>query len=210
MKRLWLFLLSLFLGTHVYAVDTNSQKIVIIRHGEADNNIQKIYNSDPTNPKYTPANLTEKGKRDVQQTARNLLSQGFNNNNITAVFVSPLPRTQQTAEILVKEGVISPDKIITDKRIIELQAGDLEGKPVISHWESAFASQHHAESAEDVKSRVNDFYQSLLQHNPSGNIIVITHALPAQDLIELIAHENVSLQPGQAKTLPLHSLQYAH
>lgn len=40
-------------------------------------------------------NLTEAGILDTQKTAKDLIAQGFSNDNISAAFVSPLPRTKQ-------------------------------------------------------------------------------------------------------------------
>lgn len=103
----------------------------------------------------------------------------------------------------MQQGLVSKDKIILDKRLIELNAGDLEGKPTRAKWEASFAKDYHAESEGQVKERVEEFYDSILRQYPQGNIIVVTHALAAQDLIEIITHQIVKLNPGEAKVVPL-------
>lgn len=202
MKLVHTFLLAISLNAFsLYSVE---QQLIIIRHGEAGNNIEKVYNSNPKHPNYKAFNLTEAGIKTTQQTAKDLLDQGFNNANIAAVFVSPLPRTIQTADILVQQGLVSKDKLILDKRIIELNAGDLEGKPTFAEWQPSFANEYHAESEEQVKNRVKEFYNSILQKYPQGNIVVVTHGLASHDLIELVTHKDVKLKPGEAKVIPLH------
>ena len=108
-----------FLTFSFYSME---QQLIVIRHGEAGNNIEKVYNSNPENPNYKIFNLTEAGILATQKTAKDLIAQGFSNDNIAAVFVSPLPRTKQTADILVQQGLVSKNKIILDKRLIELNA----------------------------------------------------------------------------------------
>ena len=79
--------------------------------------------------------LTEEGQKQSRDLAKELLAQGFNNNNILYVFVSPLPRTRQTADALVKSGVVSKDKVIADNRLIEMQCGNLEREATIARLE---------------------------------------------------------------------------
>jgi broad specificity phosphatase PhoE len=207
MKFIKIFALTLLLSASSIPLYSMEQQLIVIRHGEAGNNIEKVYNSNPENPNYKPFNLTQSGRLTTQKTAKDLLAQGFNNDNIAAVFVSPLPRTQQTADILVQQGLVSKDKIILDKRLIELNAGDLEGKSMFPTWQSSFAKEYHAESEEQVKNRVKEFYDSILHQYPQGNIIVVTHLLPSQDLIEFVTHQVVKLNPGEAKVIPLREAQ---
>lgn len=203
MKFINAFLFTIFLSAFSLSLHSMEQQLIVIRHGEAGNNIEKVYNSNPENPNYKIFNLTEAGILTTQKTAKDLIAQGFSNDNIAAVFVSPLPRTKQTADILVQQGLVSKDKLILDKRLIESNAGDLEGKPTFPNWKPSFAKEYHAESGEQVKNRIKEFYDSILDQYPQGNIIVVTHALASQDLIELITHQIVKLNPGEAKVVPL-------
>ncbi len=203
MKFINVFLFAIFFSAFSLSLHSMEQQLIVIRHGEAGNNIEKVYNSNPENPNYKIFNLTEAGILTTQKTAKDLLAKGFSNTNIAAVFVSPLPRTKQTADILVQQGLVSKDKLILDKRLIELNAGDLEGKPTFPNWKPSFAKDYHAESEEQVKNRIKEFYDSILDQYPQGNIIVVTHALAAQDLIELVTHQIVKLNPGEAKVVPL-------
>jgi broad specificity phosphatase PhoE len=203
MKFIYTLLFTVLLNAFSLSLYAQEQQLILIRHGEAGNNIAKVYNSNPENANYKVFDLTENGIKTTQKTAKELIAQGFSNNNIAAVFVSPLPRTIQTADVLVQQGLVSKDKIILDKRLIELNAGDLEGKPTFPEWKASFSKDYHAESEEQVKTRLKEFYDSILKRYPQGNIIVVTHALASQDLIELITHKVVKLSPGEAKAIPL-------
>lgn len=187
------FLSIIFLSSFSLPMYSMEQQLIVIRHGEAARNVEN--NSPTQEPRYTPFNLTEAGVQTVQKTARDLLAQGFSNKNIAAVFVSPLPRTRQTADILVQQGLVSKDKIILDKRLIQFNPGDLE--------DPAFGKDYHAESEEQIKKGIKEFYGSVLQQYTQGNIVVVTHALIARDLIEPIIHKTVKLNPGEAKVVPL-------
>ncbi len=203
MKFLKTFSFIILLCALSFSLYSMEQQLIIIRHGEAGNNIDKVYNSNPENPNYKPYHLTKNGVQTITTLAKKLRAQGFSNDNIAAVYVSPLPRTQETAAILVKQGLVSKDKIILDKRLIELNAGDLEAKPTFAVWKPSFAEEYHAESEDQVKDRVKEFYNSILDQYPEGNIIVVTHGLASQDLIELVTHQIVKLNPGEAKVIPL-------
>src|ERR1700691_1082784 len=129
MKFIKAFLFAIFFSVFSLSLYSIEQQLIVIRHGEAGNNIEKVYNSNPENPNYKIFNLTQAGILATQKTAKDLIAQGFSNDNIAAVFVSPLPRTKQTADVLVQQGLVSKDKLILDKRLIELNAGELEGNP---------------------------------------------------------------------------------
>jgi broad specificity phosphatase PhoE len=207
MKKKLFLLFSLLLGAFTCNLAADEQKLIVIRHGEAASNTANIYNSNPDDPAYKAVDLTEKGKQQALKTAKDLQSQGFNDDNIIAVFVSPLPRTRQTAEPLVQLGLITPDKIIVDKRITETQAGDLEGKTQLPAWTSAVAQEHHGETEDQVRSRVQDFYNFILKEYPEGNIIVVTHGLAGQNLIDIASNQKVKLGLGEGKVVPLRGNQ---
>lgn len=195
--------LFIILTVFSHALYSTEQQLIVIRHGEAGNNVERVYNSNPKHPNYKSFHLTGAGKLAIQKLAKDLLAQGFSNDHIAAVFVSPMPRTQQTADILVQQGLVSKDKIVIDKRVSEFNVGDLEGKPTFPGWKPSMAKDCHGESEQEVRNRIKEFYDSVLRQYPQGNIIVVTHVLPSKYLIELVAHQDVILNPGEAKIVPL-------
>lgn len=195
-----IFLLLTFCAS---AAETPTRYFILVRHGQASNNLENVYNSDPNNPHYKPANLTEQGKAEVKQTAQSLIAQGFSKDNIVAVFTSPLPRSVQTAQIMSKEGLFPADMIAEDPRLTEMRAGDMEGKAVVPLWPMSFAIMHHGETQEQVNRRVLEFYEFVQKEYPSGNVVIITHGGPALSLIELLTRQEVKLGTGQALLLPI-------
>jgi broad specificity phosphatase PhoE len=184
--------------------------LVIIRHGEGEHNINGVYNSNPNHPDYVPANLTQKGKEQAKKVAEMLLMYGFDNRNIAAVYVSPLPRTKQTAEIVAGIGVFGKDKIHYEPRLVESQAGNLEGSPhddnlikdswAVSTDESLVTG---AESNDQVKLRVLALYDEVAQKHKEGHVLFITHGMPAMELIGSLTRDQVRLTTGQAYMVPL-------
>lgn len=178
-------------------------ELIVMRHGEAENNVKNIYNSNPASPNYTRVDLTENGKKQVEATAKELKAQGLSNASIEAVYVSPLPRTVETANILIQEGLFSKDKLHIDPRLIEVQMGDLEGKTMLKTWDTSDAKKYHTETDEEIQKRMQQFYDSILTKHPQGTIIVITHGIPAQKLMSLVEPNPPKLSTGEAKILPL-------
>lgn len=203
MKGLWTYFFMIIFNFSSLLLHANEQKLIIIRHGEAANNVMKVYNSNPSSSSYKSADLTEEGKKTIKQLANDLLARGFNNDNIVALISSPLPRTLQTSEILIQSGLVSKDKLLIDNRIIEMQAGELEGKPIFPYWKKAYVKEYDTESEEHIKDRVQDFYNYLLKTYPKGHIIIVTHFIPAQHLLEIITGEKGFLNPGEVKVVSL-------
>jgi broad specificity phosphatase PhoE len=178
-------------------------KVILMRHGEAMHNIEDVYNSNPASLNYTPAHLTESGRAQALASAKKLLEEGFTDDTISTVYVSPLPRTEQTAHILAATGLFSKDKIKTEPRIIEVQMGDLEGKPIIHAWQNSLADQYHVETDEQIDRRVQEFYNHLVSTHQCGHVIVVTHGLVARKLAHLLGESKYKLTTGEAKVFPL-------
>lgn len=185
------------------------QHLIIIRHGEGDHNVWETFNSNPQHPHYKPSHLTENGVTQVKKTAELLLNYGFDNRNIAAVYVSPLPRTMETAQLIAQVGVFSPDKIHIDKRLIEHQAGDHEGlSSKLDTNQSWFVSEEEAkafngESSAQVRHRMIGLYNEVVKKSGSGHIVFITHGLPAMELIESLTNNKVKLHTAQVYLVPL-------
>lgn len=114
--------------------ECSSQKVhlVLVRHGVSEHNrayqiLKKDgtisynykYNSNPSHPNYKPSNLLEEGKEKLAETAKKLYDSGIHAINTTA-YVSPMPRTQQSAEILIQHSQESKE------------ANDYESKEVLA------------------------------------------------------------------------------
>lgn len=147
-------------------------KVFLLRHGET------AYNAD--NNRYcgrTDIGLTEKGIKQAEEVKRQLEGIEF-----AAVYSSPLQRAYTTAKIA------SGKDPIKDKRLIEADFGTWEAKTkeeFIAENESFWLDWMHnpaihraggtGETGAEIVARVDDFFQSLLQHYSEENIMVVAH-----------------------------------
>jgi len=183
-------------------------KFIVMRHGEATHNVKNVYNSNPDHPNYQPMNLTKRGKYQAKFAAKKMSNLGLNDENIARVYVSPLPRTRQTADVLANEGLFSKNKIVVDRRLIEIQMGELEGKPRknIPHdrsWKASDSLKYPGETYEQVAERVADFYKEIIQSQPERHVIIVTHGAPSMALIEWVTNEPKKLKTAEFAILPL-------
>jgi broad specificity phosphatase PhoE len=211
MKTLCALVFAFIVGTQLHAADSSTdQKLIIIRHGEATSNTGNFYNTDPNSPKYNPTHLTDKGKKSIQDDAQKLMSQGINDNNISVVIVSPLPRAIETANTLVDAGLFNKNKVVTDKRIIEVQAGQLEGTAMRPEWKDSFSKEYGAESEQQVKQRIRDFYEEIVKKYPNGNIVIISHQIPENALIDIASGQPRKLGLGEVVVIPVRTTSKAN
>lgn len=204
--RRYLYLVVCLLVAHCAHAAPTTQQLIVIRHGQAMNNVKDAYSTNPLHANYKPAYLTQAGRDQISTDAKQLLKAGYNRDTIEAVYVSPLTRTFESADLLVKAGLISRDHLNLDPRLIAVQMGDLEGRPIIKNWKASDATTYHTETDEQVDARIRAFYGDLLAQGSCGHIIVVTHGTLAQKLIALATageEKNVNLSPGECKVIPL-------
>ena len=143
-------------------------KIYCVRHGETPSNITGIVagRSDES--------LTEKGIAQAQELNKKIGSQHFD-----AVYVSPMRRTLQTAEIIIPEA-----KFVIDHRIAERDLGQLKDHTIDELWQmpdwNSLVKMKTDENAETFASgllRVRDFLSDLKKKFPDdAEILLITHS----------------------------------
>lgn len=147
--------------------------VYLLRHGETQ------YNAEGN--KYcgrTDIDLTEKGVQQAELVRAQLEGMSFD-----AVYSSPLLRAKRTAQLA--SGI---QEVTIDERLIEVDFGIWEGytkeqfipaNPDL--WESWKADPYHnragenGESGEYILSRLNSFYNDLVQKHPNGNVLVVGH-----------------------------------
>lgn len=183
-------------------------QLIFMRHGKSDHNGSDNdywYSSNPLHPNYRVSNLTSEGRFTVCKSGQELYRLGLHPEE-SLVFVSPMPRTQQTAEILAEQGVIGRSWI-NDWQITEMQAGDLESKygalddegiPLTKEAKKERKLAGGYESNESLASRTNAFAQSVLamiQKQPVKNILVISH----DETLEALIHAFGIQDPQEGK-----------
>lgn len=189
MKRILFSLFFISLCTELRA------DLILIRHGEGTHNVSHRHDKNAT--------LTEKGKEQVRAAGKELRAQGFNKNTIAKVYVSPLIRTRQTAAQLIEIGLIDENQIIFEERIAEPHFGTLEGQPFISAdgWDVTFAEETQAETLESVQMRLSHFYDEISSLPFHGDILVISHGIPLQELLGIIVGEKEKLETAGYKVI---------
>jgi isoleucyl-tRNA synthetase len=149
---------------------------IVMRHGQAENNISGMISSEPNNPHH----LTEKGKEQARAAGEKLKDK-----KIDMIFVSPFVRTKETADIVAKIIGLPKNKIISDERIREVKAGTFNGKP-IEDFHNYFSSMLErftktlpgGENYSDMRKRVGEFLYDVENKYEGKNILIITHDSP--------------------------------
>ena len=155
----------------------SGNRYLVMRHGEAENNIAAVISCKDFNQHH----LTEKGKDQTGKSAELL-----KDNKIDMIFASPFARTRETAEVTAGILGLSPDQIIVDERLHEVDCGVFDGKS-LEEYHSFFAegddrftkAPEGGESYSDVKKRIGDFIYDIENKYVGKNILIVTHDSPA-------------------------------
>lgn len=159
-------------------------KLTIARHGETNYNVLVLHNADPS----VNVHLTEKGIQEAKTLGTTLQHENFD-----AVFVSELPRTQETARYVLESIKTTPPQIIIDRRLNDINTG-FEGKSVADYHKLRDASDDiytfrykNFESSEDVFRRTADFL-NFLRQQPYQNVLIVTSKHNFRHLRSLLDH----------------------
>ncbi len=150
--------------------------VYLIRHGETPWNVVGRYQGQLDPP------LTEKGRRQAQDTAAQLAPVGFE-----AIYSSDLARARQTAQALA-EAVNLPVQL--ESRFREIQQGEWEGVligDIRKRWPEEIAGWekdpwHHSppggERLPDVQARVFAAFDEISARHPGQTVAIFAHQLP--------------------------------
>ncbi len=178
-------------GVHIICYDS-CMRLFLVRHSETNYNVQKLCNSDPS----VDVHLSEKG---IEQS--NNLSKLLSKVDFEIIYVSELPRTRQTAEIINEKHNLP---IQIDTRLNDNKTG-FESKPV-SEWLTALedsgdkwnASFNDGESLRQASERATSFLEDL-RHKTYSAVLVVTHGFLTQ---AIFAHlENKTIEEASDFTL---------
>jgi isoleucyl-tRNA synthetase len=190
---------------------------MLLRHGEAEHNVKRITSDDNS----VSSSLTEKGKADAFELVKSLKSK-----KIDYIYVSPLDRTEETAEIIKKELGLNDTQVITDDRIKELQTGvngqdvDKYRKIYKSHIEKFDRAIGDGENLVDLKTRVGDFVHDIDSKHEGKNILIVSHEYPLwmlfsvadclsrKDSVTLKTGDNDFIQTGEVKDVEFFALPH--
>ncbi len=152
--------------------------IWLVRHGQTELNKARRYQGAGDSP------LTPFGVRQAEALAQRLRRTPFK-----LAITSPATRTRLTAEAILGDR---ETPMIDDPRWAETHHGRWEGLtyrevrarfPQEAATRFADALNGHAaggESLAEVAKRVEEGWAALLQQNPGGRVLLVTHATPIQ------------------------------
>ena len=148
--------------------------LIFMRHGESTNNKEEFLSDKEI---YWSV-LTEKGKEEVKESIAVLPEQ------LTKIYVSPLPRTIQTAHLVYEK--YKKTEIIIENRIREINYGKYSGKKNNEDLDNTRKKQiagdyftrfgTFGENKFDIEFRLSTFLENLSKENSKdATILIISH-----------------------------------
>lgn len=117
------------------------------------------------------------------------VAERFAKEKVDVIYVSPLMRTVQTANIINKFHNV---KVVKDERLTEVDQGIFTGRifKTLTDEEKKLKSSRSAkagmESMQNVGKRVKEFSSWLLKDCPYNNVLIITHNVCASMLATIL------------------------
>lgn len=140
-------------------------KLYLVRHGQVDKNLYKIYSNEDED-------LNETGIKEALE-----LREKIKNIDYDIIYSSPLLRAKHTAELIN----VNNKEIIIDKRLEERNPGSLSGQPLEvtnreEYWN--YYSTIKYGTSEDIKSFFNKIYNFLddLKTKDYNSVLVVGHS----------------------------------
>jgi isoleucyl-tRNA synthetase len=200
----------------------STNKYLLLRHGQADSNVNEYFSSFPEKKKN---NLTSKGKKQIEKHIKAL-------SDVDIIISSDVDRVKQSAEIIA--NAINKE-VIFDERLREVNFGDFNGAPigeVNEYFDPDRRSNKvellykkydvpypEGESGRDVKIRLNGFIKDIDSKYKEKKILIVSHGgplfalnsintgtLPAEDAklkYEVLNLKHGSLRDFEYKQMPL-------
>ena len=156
--------------------------IILLRHGQAENNTKKILAG-----RSPGVNLTEEGIQQAEQAGKILKAL-----NISKIYSSPIDRAIQTSEIITKQCDL---EVILDDRLIELDMGKFtmmpydeifakHGNVFLKFYEgSEEVSENGVETFAQVQKRMFEMVNFVLDNHKDENVVLVTHMDPIKAMI---------------------------
>lgn len=157
-----------------------STLVLLVRHGLTSATGTVLYGRSKG------VHLSDIGKTQADEMARRVQALG----DITAVYMSPLERTRETARPLeTRLGL----KAAEDKRLLEADFGTWTGRPLaelaaLDEWKAVQRTPSTfrfpgGESFIEMQSRMIAMVSDVAQRHPGGRVVLVSHADPIKALI---------------------------
>lgn len=170
--------------------------IIFLRHGEAIDNVKKLISDKEI---YWSV-LTESGKNTVVDSIS-----GFSN-YISKIYVSPFPRTLETANYVWKK--YSDVEVVIDSRIREIYHGKYSHKENNSDLDNVRLKQisgdyfvrlgDYGENNFDIESRLCNFLKDVYKNNMKYNtVMIVTHGSITSYMKRILKIKTAHIQTGK-------------
>lgn len=140
-------------------------KIYLVRHGEVNHNLYKMYNNEDED-------LNETGIKQATELREKIKEIPYD-----IIISSPLTRTKHTASIIN----VKNKQIVIDDRLKERDPGSLNGKPIDiinreDYWDYYSTNQYG--TSENIKTFFEKIYQFLddLKTKKYENVLIVAHS----------------------------------
>lgn len=166
-----------------------------LRHGQSENNAANISSSNPKNT----YQLTPKGRKQVEQSVK-VFAKQLKGKQIDLIVASDFARTQETAKIAAALLGYDEKKIVSDKRLREVQVGSFDERP-LKEYHDYFASFEEkftkrppkaTENLMDLKRRMTEVVYDLEKKHQGKNILIVSHEYPIWMLFAGVAGANMA------------------
>jgi len=150
--------------------------IYIVRHGQDEDNARSILNG------HRDKTLTALGKKQAQEMALTLKKMSV---DFSALYVSPLKRAQETAQIIARELKLKPAKVLPN--LIERDFGTMTGrlvadtvslcapKIVVTEGVTYILRGHGLETFPQLLKRAKLVLAEIKKKHKTGNVLLVTH-----------------------------------
>lgn len=164
-------------------------KLYLVRHGVTQDNIDGVHQTDTTA-------INKKGEKQAQLVAKKLV-----NIKIDKMYVSPLGRTYQTAEIISKSlnvPILINEKLKEIKKPTEIIGKDHKdteafqiNKKIRENYHNLSWHYSDEENFRDIRKRCTSFLKSIEKNSKEDEgILLITHNYIAKALVSLAIFRN--------------------
>ncbi len=161
-------------------------ELIIVRHGQTEANRKGAFQG------WIDLSLSEHGLKQIEWLRDELKGQEFDQ-----IYVSPLKRTLQTAQI-IREGLKNPPELVKIDALKEMNFGKWDGlcsdeiekkypadyKKWLNDWQTMVIPD--GESAEKMFKRVVEWIDELLKKSdPNDKVMIVSHQ---GVILQIIAH----------------------
>lgn len=167
--------------------------IYLLRHGETDWNQKRLLQG------HTDTLLNEKGKKQVEDTARKLADLGI---RMDAIVTSPLKRARESAAIAARVLDYPQEKIVVETLLTERSFGEGEGM-LLEEMKASYPDRDcpGMESKEELIRRAGLALQSITERfSDAERILLAAHGAILFALLEAASKEPIPYQ-GRAACL---------